>query len=501
MQKIREYSQSFFIWIMFGALVVVFAVSFGPGSTSCADGPATDYAARVNGEVIRRQEFALLLKAREDSIRRSLGPEQSAEMIARMGLRTQVIDQLIEGKLLEMEARRRGLDVSDEDLLAYLKTRFGVDQVDYQDYKTWVGRTFDTTVDAFEQEVRGDMVAEQLAEFVRDQVTVGEAEVKAGYDREHDRAQIWFVKYDPSAVPDPAPSDAEIDQLLAADAEAAKARYEQDKLLYAVPKEVHAWQILKKLGAEATESEVTAAKEALLALRTQVLGGGDFAQLAKQQSEDDQGGDLGWVKRMHLASELGNKLFEMRSDEVSDEPVRTPQGLHLLYVQEIKPPREQPFEEVQRQVGAAVLKDQRAEATVTAQGQALIAALASKALETLTRAADGADVTLPLREETAWFDRAAAAIPRLGVNDALRAAIFAADSGTVVDKPYRVGRHVYVVGIKDRERPDAGKYEGEKEDMKRRLVNAKRDKVYRSWVKHLRDQATVTLNPTLFGDV
>jgi hypothetical protein len=51
--------------------------------------------------------------------------ELTPEMIERMGLRKQVIDQLIDKRLLAIEAQHRGLEISDDELLEYIAKIFG----------------------------------------------------------------------------------------------------------------------------------------------------------------------------------------------------------------------------------------------------------------------------------------------------------------------------------------------------------------------------------------
>ena len=70
-------------------------------------------------------------------------------------------------------------------------------------------------------------------------------------------------------------------------------------------------------------------------LRTRLVGGDDFAKLAKAHSEDTvsaaQGGDLGWVSPGALVSEFENVMNKLEPNEIS-EPFPTQFGWHLLQV-------------------------------------------------------------------------------------------------------------------------------------------------------------------------
>ena len=192
----REQSQSVIIYLMFGILVFVFAVSFGPGSGSCGS-PATDYAAQVNGDLIRRQEFAILLQQRIASLRSSGaygGSPLSTEMIEALGIRRQVIDQLIETKLLTQEAERRGLTVSDDDLFEFLNLRYAVGDVDVETYRNWVNRNWRLSVARFESFMRGTIMADKMARILRENVSIGKVELKEKFMREHDRATVDRIR-------------------------------------------------------------------------------------------------------------------------------------------------------------------------------------------------------------------------------------------------------------------------------------------------------------------
>ena len=80
----------------------------------------------------------------------------------------------------------------------------------------------------------------------------------------------------------------------------------------------------------------TEARNRLAQLRERIVGGADFAELAKQQSEDSsapKGGDLGWVAPGDTVPEFEKAMNALRDKEVS-QPVQTPFGWHLVQVLE-----------------------------------------------------------------------------------------------------------------------------------------------------------------------
>jgi peptidyl-prolyl cis-trans isomerase SurA len=78
------------------------------------------------------------------------------------------------------------------------------------------------------------------------------------------------------------------------------------------------------------------ARERLQRLRERVTQGADFAELARQHSEDasaSRGGDLGWVAAGDTVPEFERVMNDLKDNEISP-PVQTPFGWHLVQVLE-----------------------------------------------------------------------------------------------------------------------------------------------------------------------
>jgi peptidyl-prolyl cis-trans isomerase SurA len=78
------------------------------------------------------------------------------------------------------------------------------------------------------------------------------------------------------------------------------------------------------------------ARQRLEAMREKIVAGGDFAELAKQNSEDasaSKGGELGWIAPGDTVPEFERVMNALKDGEVSP-PVQTPFGWHLVQVQE-----------------------------------------------------------------------------------------------------------------------------------------------------------------------
>jgi len=130
--------------------------------------------------------------------------------------------------------------------------------------------------------------------------------------------------------------------------EALKARFEEMKadenFSY---EEVHARHILL-----ASEDEAKA-------VITDLEGGADFVELAKEKStgpSGPQGGDLGYFKKGQMVPEFGDAAFGMEIGSTSPDPIKTQFGFHVIKVED-KRKVSPTFEETEPQIRQEVARD------------------------------------------------------------------------------------------------------------------------------------------------
>lgn len=111
---------------------------------------------------------------------------------------------------------------------------------------------------------------------------------------------------------------------------------------------VQAEHILIRVPPSAEPSERDSLERLARGIRARALAGEDFAELARRYSDDpttaSRGGDLGWIERGDLVSELDAVLFELPIDSVG-ELVRTRLGYHIVRVRDQRSPS---FEEARQ---------------------------------------------------------------------------------------------------------------------------------------------------------
>ncbi|MFO1452431.1 MAG: peptidyl-prolyl cis-trans isomerase [Opitutaceae bacterium] len=89
-----------------------------------------------------------------------------------------------------------------------------------------------------------------------------------------------------------------------------------------------------------------------LAVYERLKAGEKFEDLAREVSQDTKkikGGDWGWQKKSDLKPEFSDPLFALKKGEFTD-PIITPEGAFLLYVEERKYAGIQPIDEVREQI-------------------------------------------------------------------------------------------------------------------------------------------------------
>jgi len=132
-----------------------------------------------------------------------------------------------------------------------------------------------------------------------------------------------------------------------------KERYEELAAKFKPQDEVRARHILVP-----TEDEANA-------VIAQLKGGADFAKLAEEKSKDTgsakQGGDLGYFTHDAMVKPFADAAFAMKTGEVSDKPVKTEFGWHVIKVEDKRksapPPLSEVHDQIANQLGQEMTND------------------------------------------------------------------------------------------------------------------------------------------------
>lgn len=125
-----------------------------------------------------------------------------------------------------------------------------------------------------------------------------------------------------------------------------KAKYDELAAKFKPEDEVRARHILVPTEAEANE------------VIKQLKGGADFAKLAQEKSKDSgsfkQGGDLGYFTKTAMVKPFADAAFGMKVGQVSDKPIKTDFGYHVIKVEDKRKTAPPPVTEVKEQLRTQV---------------------------------------------------------------------------------------------------------------------------------------------------
>lgn len=296
---------SWMTWVVVGLVAVgLFFVWQGAGPA----GPALV----LEGQKISQKEFTKLYENLVSQYTRAYAQygqdfskllEGPGGIERKLQLHSRVIDDLLRKRLITQEIARRGITIPKTDI-------------------------DDQTEITFEQILRQNNLTEaQAAQILKEQGRSLE-----GFKRELRQAvelNMQIERLRQSVAGPIEPTDQELSAYL-----------EEHREEYDTPEQVHARHILIRVPENASEAEIAQAKKQIEAIKQEIENGADFAELAKQYSQDPgsapTGGDLGFFERGQMVQEFEEAAFALEPGQVSD-PVRTQFGFHLIKVEEKKP--------------------------------------------------------------------------------------------------------------------------------------------------------------------
>ena len=111
---LRKRKRNWIITFLLGLIIVVFIAFYG-GSKYQSQG-APDVA-EVNGDVISQRDFTLKFQKTLERYREMLKGSLTPEMLKSLNLKSAVLEEMINSRLVLQEAHALGLTASDEELM------------------------------------------------------------------------------------------------------------------------------------------------------------------------------------------------------------------------------------------------------------------------------------------------------------------------------------------------------------------------------------------------
>ncbi len=366
------------LWLVVLVFVLFLFTDFG----SIAPGGGLDNTAavRVGDYEISYADFERAYRQQEQRFEQAYGDRIDPETARQLGLYNQVLDLLVNEKILEAEGRRIGIKISDEEVREAILEYpvFKDDKGNFVGQESYLSilRNARMSPDAFEASMRQGMLIDRVRAMLNQNVYVSDAEVEQSYRDSAERAKIRFIRlagsnFDSAVSLDDAEvasffeqskNDFEVPEKRIADyllvdwaqlrstVEVSDAEisgyYRENEDDYRREEQVQARHILARTGNERTTEE---AIERIAEARARIESGEDFASVAAELSDDpgskDRGGDLGSFGRGQMVPAFEEAAFAANAGDLVG-PVETSFGVHLIEVLGRAEGGLQPLEEV-----------------------------------------------------------------------------------------------------------------------------------------------------------
>jgi hypothetical protein len=204
--SLRSSLKTLVVWIFLGVLALGFGLSFGLPSDAitCGVEPiAKTYGSNVLDEDYQYQFQAISLIG--------LTPKD-AQFQEMMGLKEEVLDAIVERRLLAKVGERLGLAASKEDaedmtaeghliVLGNTYDWLGDSAFQYELFKrNWLPR-FNVTEPKYLEYQRQELLARTVRDLIASTVTVSEAELRSAYEAKQNQLSLRYVRFDSCASP------------------------------------------------------------------------------------------------------------------------------------------------------------------------------------------------------------------------------------------------------------------------------------------------------------
>ncbi len=199
MLKTMRESLPHILKVVIGGVVVSFIVTifYGWGVRSTGPGGgAPGVVATVNGERIRYDQFRDLYEQRVRSLREQFGGKLDDEVLQRLNVRGQVLNQLVANRLIVQEARRLGLQVGDEEVREQVMAfpAFAAQGRFSRDQYLRVLQANTLTPAKFEESIREDLLVRKIEAVIRDGAKVSEREAADAFAARRGRVKVEYAR-------------------------------------------------------------------------------------------------------------------------------------------------------------------------------------------------------------------------------------------------------------------------------------------------------------------
>src|SRR4051812_733792 len=290
---------------------------------------------KVNGRSIDARTYQSIVQQSIDARQRQSPSAMGLEDYQQ--IRDEVWDQIIQSSVLDAEYRRRGIQVSDDEIVQAIRNSppaefrnipdFQTDsQFDLGKYQRWLTSSVaQQYLPALEAQYRDELQRNKLFRVVTADIFLSDAALWERYRDEHENVKIGLTAIVPrNAVPDSA--------VKVSEAEIAK-YYQAHRDEFKRPRTAYLSYVALPRVPIASDTAATRARAD--SARREIEGGGLFADVARRESADSasatKGGELGEWTKGSMDPAFDSAAFRLPLKTVSS-PVLSQFGFHLIEI-------------------------------------------------------------------------------------------------------------------------------------------------------------------------
>ena len=390
LQKMRDGAQGIGAKIIVGIICFVLVV-FGFGTFNFFT-ESEPWAASINGDEITLRELDVEMQRQKRNLQSRMGSDADTELIDSLVNQGVVLDSLINRALLRQTADDLDLTGVPESFREGIAEdpNFQVDGVFNESLYRSALQNAGYSPESFESAMETDAQVAQLVNVYQDTAFTTQSEIRDAALMLNQTRDVAYLIVDPSTFEKSViVSDTEIEDFYQMQADQfvseesfdlayvefsdlderdgvdvslddVRSAYESAKTASEFSDRRRASHILLELNEKRSLLE---ALEEMTDIRNRVLGGEDFAILAKELSEDpgsaSAGGDLGMAGRGTFVTEFEDVLWDLSEGSISSS-FQTEFGVHLVKLTAIEAVEYPSFEEEQLSIRETLLTEQAA---------------------------------------------------------------------------------------------------------------------------------------------
>ncbi|MDR3567797.1 MAG: SurA N-terminal domain-containing protein [Syntrophobacteraceae bacterium] len=378
---VRRHSRSWGIKVLLIALIIVFV---GWGGYLYQTRHAGDIAI-VGDHSISQEEYSTAYNNMVEAVRKQFGGAVPQKLMDALDIKKQALDALIRHYLVVRGAAELGLEATPGDVRAAI-LKIAAFQVggkfDLTRYRAllWQNRM---TTEIFEKRVAEDITTSKVQAFITGQAVVSENEIQSTYNFDNDRIKLAYVLFDPASFIGRTTVDDgalrafykknrnkymqaetrqiacvalnvnELEKDINPSESQIKLYYNDNAAEFTQEKQVRAQRILLRIKPGASSDVLKKANAQAAKIVDEARSGQDFSTLAKKYSQDQatakNGGELGFFSYKKMDPAFSSAAFALKPGQMSGI-VRTPSGLDIIKVEEVKEGGAAPLSEVRDRI-------------------------------------------------------------------------------------------------------------------------------------------------------